>query len=73
MQWISGVTTVPSEVHVAAGKVVGLGRNLVSFEESLVSAPSTGKGKARKAIDDEGERLFLLEQDVLERSYLEAE
>ena len=38
MQWISGVTTVSSEVFVLGGKVVGLGRNLVSFEESLASA-----------------------------------
>lgn len=79
MQWLSGVTQVPSEVHVVGGKVVGLGRTLVGFEEALVAAPSKAKtkgkakGKAKRVIEDEGERLYLLEQAQLEREYLEAD
>lgn len=72
MQFLGGITRVPSEVFVQAGKVVGLGRTLVSFEEALASTAPV-KGKARRAIDDEGERLFLQEQVQLQRSYLEAE
>lgn len=72
MQWISGLTHVPSEVFVQGGKVVGLGRDLITWEQAM-AAPTKGKGKARESIDDEGERLFLLEQAQLEREYLEAE
>lgn len=71
MQFLGGITKVPSELHVQAGKVVGLGRTMVSFEEAMAGAASPVK--ARRAIDDEGERLFLREQARLERSYLEAE
>jgi hypothetical protein len=73
MQWISGLTHVPSEVFVQGGKVVGLGRSLITWEQAMLAAPTKGKGKARKAIDDEGERLFLAEQAQLEREYLEAD
>jgi hypothetical protein len=73
MQWLSGLAVVPSEVFVQGGKVVGLGRAMISFDEALVAAPTSGKGKARKAVQDEGERLFLAEQAQLEASYLEAD
>ncbi len=71
MQWLSGLTTVPSEVCVLRGKVVGLGRDLVTFEEAMASSPAPAKGTVRNAADAEGERLFLQEQARLERSYLE--
>ena len=53
------------------GKVVGLDRDLVTFQEALTSAPAPAEGRAKRAVQDEGDRLFLLEQDRLERSYLE--
>lgn len=31
LQWLTGLTQVPSEVHVQGGKVVGLGRTMVTF------------------------------------------
>lgn len=73
MQWLAGFGLVPSEVHVHAGKVVGLGRTMVSFEEAMAGPPPPVKGKTRSGADEEGERLFLQEQYRLERSYLEAE
>jgi len=72
MQGLGGVTTAPSEVYVLKGKVVGLGRTMISWEQAMVAAPVKSK-KGRSAADEEGERLFLMEQDALERSYLEAE
>lgn len=75
MQWLSGLTQVPSEVHVQGGKVVGLGRTLISFEEALASPgpQARGNSKGQRALQDEGERLFLREQARLQREYLEAE
>ena len=35
MQWLSGMVTVPSVVHVVAGKVVGLGRSMITFQEGV--------------------------------------
>jgi hypothetical protein len=49
--------------------VVGLGRDLITFQEALVQTQAPAK--SRKAHDAEGERLFLQEQARLERSYLE--
>lgn len=70
-QWLSGLTTVPSEVFVLKGRVVGLGCTMITFEEALTQAEAPAKGRARKAMEDEGDRLFLAEQARLERSYLE--
>lgn len=72
MQWISGLTHVPSEVFVQGGKVVGLGRSLITWEQAMAQTPAK-RSKKRAAADEEGERLFLQEQAALEREYLEAD
>ena len=73
MQWLSGVTAVPSEVFVLGGKVVGLGRTMITWEQALVAISAKGSKKRGAAADEEGERLFLQEQAALEREYLEAD
>ena len=67
MQWLSGLIHVPSEVHVLRGRVVGLGRDLITWEQAMAPAPV----RRRSGSDIDGERRYLDEQAALEASYLE--
>lgn len=71
MQWLSGMTHVPSEVYVLQGRVVGLGTTPVSFQAVKDTVGMSTKERAAMAADAEGYRAWAREQAQLDREYLD--